>query len=151
MKSETQKPQNRSSSLLSREENEFVFRLLGSRCQSLATAVIQLFLTDPPDHSQWRKRDAGVLCLVKDHTKRSYFFRIYCLSRHCCVWEHEVYNSLDYIEPYPWLHTFEAENAMAAFNFANVDEARSLRDILLERLESKKQRKGWFLFIIYFI
>lgn len=77
--------------------------------QALAIGVVQLFVTDPPDHSTWRRSDAGVLCLVKDNQQRSYFFRLYCLSRCEMVWEHEVYNSMVYKCPKLWLHTFEGE------------------------------------------
>nr|CAD7448328.1 unnamed protein product [Timema bartmani] len=179
--------EHRGSTLLQHEENEQIFRLLGSRCQTknltvasqiphrrrvkgnlpsalvsrdcagcsgslrdysdgcsldhtLATAVVQLFLTDPPDHSVWRRRDAGVLCLVKDNQRRSYFFRLFCLSRRQMVWEHEVYNSMDYKSPKPFLHTFEAEECIAAFNFAQEEEAIVLRNILLQKLEAKKRR-----------
>lgn len=66
-------------------------------------------MTDPPDHSAWRRSDAGVLCLVKDNQRRSYFFRLYCLTRCEMVWEHEVYNSMVYQCPKMWLHTFEGE------------------------------------------
>ncbi|CAG2056445.1 unnamed protein product [Timema podura] len=132
--------EHRGSTLLQHEENEQIFRLLGSRCQTLATAVVQLFLTDPPDHSVWRRRDAGVLCLVKDNQRRSYFFRLFCLSRRQMVWEHEVYNTMDYKSPKPFLHTFEAEECIAAFNFAQEEEAIVLRNILLQKLEAKKRR-----------
>nr|CAD7260169.1 unnamed protein product [Timema shepardi] len=107
---------------------------------TLATAVVQLFLTDPPDHSAWRRRDSGVLCLVKDNQRRSYFFRLFCLSRRQMVWEHEVYNTMDYKSPKPFLHTFEAEECIAAFNFAQEEEAIVLRNILLQKLEAKKRR-----------
>nr|CAD7200978.1 unnamed protein product [Timema douglasi] len=108
--------------------------------KTLATAVVQLFLTDPPDHSAWRRRDSGVLCLVKDNQRRSYFFRLFCLSRRQMVWEHEVYNTMDYKSPKPFLHTFEAEECIAAFNFAQEEEAIVLRNILLQKLEAKKRR-----------
>lgn len=66
---------SRESRLLSKEENALLFSFLGVKCESKATSVVQLFLTDPPHHNQWKKKDAGVMCLVKDHPKRSYFFR----------------------------------------------------------------------------
>ncbi|RVE52068.1 hypothetical protein evm_003346, partial [Chilo suppressalis] len=108
---------------------------------SLATAVVQLFTTEGPSHLEWRKKDTGVLCLIKDNSKRSYFFRIYCLYRKSLVWEHEVYMEIEYKSPRPYLHTFEAEEYMTAFNFASEDEARVLRNILIEKIELRKQRR----------
>ncbi|XP_045457076.1 neural Wiskott-Aldrich syndrome protein-like [Melitaea cinxia] len=134
--------ENRTSVLLSRDENDQVFSLIGPKCQSLATAVVQLFTTEGPAHSEWKKKDTGVLCLIKDNSKRSYFFRIYCLYRKAMIWEHEVYLQIDYKSPRPYLHTFEAEEYMTAFNFANEDEARTLRNILIEKIELRKRRRA---------
>ncbi|CAF4896841.1 unnamed protein product [Pieris macdunnoughi] len=133
--------ENRPSVLLSREENEQVFSLIGPKCQSLATAVVQLFTTEGPGHTEWKKKDTGVLCLIKDNAKRSYFFRIYCLYRKTMIWEHEVYMQIEYRSPRPYLHTFEAEEYMTAFNFANEEEARVLRNILIEKIEMRKKRR----------
>ncbi|CAH2267810.1 jg5747 [Pararge aegeria aegeria] len=133
--------ENRPSVLLTRDENDQVFGLIGPKCQSLATAVVQLFTTEGPGHSEWKKKDTGVLCLIKDNSKRSYFFRIYCLYRKAMIWEHEVYLQIEYKSPRPYLHTFEAEDYMTAFNFANEDEARVLRDILNEKIKLRKQRR----------
>ncbi|KPJ17824.1 Neural Wiskott-Aldrich syndrome protein [Papilio machaon] len=133
--------EHRPSTLLSRDENEQVFSLIGPKCQSLATAVVQLFTTEGPAHSEWKKKDTGVLCLIKDNGRRSYFFRIYCLYRKAMIWEHEVYLQIEYKSPRPYLHTFEAEDYMTAFNFANEDEAKILRDTLIEKIELRKQRR----------
>ncbi|GFG33499.1 hypothetical protein Cfor_04970 [Coptotermes formosanus] len=127
--------------LLTRDESEQVYHLLGSRCQCLAAGVVQLFVTDPPDHSTWRRSDAGVLCLVKDNQQRSYFFRLYCLTRCEMVWEHEVYNSMVYQCPKVWLHTFEGEDCIVAFNFAHENDARNIEAVLNQKLEAKKQRR----------
>lgn len=133
--------EHRTTNLLSREENEQVFSLIGPKCQSLATTVVQLFTTEGPAHSEWKKRDTGVLCLIKDNGKRSYFFRIYCLYRKAMIWEHEVYMQIEYKNPRPYLHTFEAEEYMTAFNFANEEEAQILKKILIEKIELRKTRR----------
>ncbi|XP_059488828.1 actin nucleation-promoting factor WASL-like [Neocloeon triangulifer] len=135
------KIQNIPSRLLNDAENEQVFKLLGHKCQTMATAVVQLFSSEPPHHSSWVQRDCGVLCLVKDNIRRSYFFRVYCLTRRILIWEQEVYNHIDYKSPKPYLHTFEAEDGITAFNFADEDEAYRLRTALLQKMETKRQRK----------
>jgi hypothetical protein len=40
-----------------------------------------------------------------------------------------------------WLHTFEGEHCIVAFNFAHEDEARNIRTVLNQKLDAKKQRK----------
>ncbi|XP_050684772.1 actin nucleation-promoting factor WASL-like [Leptidea sinapis] len=133
--------ENKPSILLTREENEQVFSLIGPKCLSLATSVVQLFTTEGPGHTEWKKKDTGVLCLIKDNSKRSYFFRIYCLYRRAMIWEHEVYMQIDYRSPRPYLHTFEAEEYMTALNFASEDEAMKLRNIVIDKIETRKHRR----------
>ncbi|XP_057335244.1 actin nucleation-promoting factor WASL-like [Microplitis mediator] len=127
--------------LLKPEENEEIFRLIGNRCQCLAAGVIQLYLTEPPEHREWIKKNTGIITLIRDNPKRSYFLRLYCLQRKAMLWEQELYNSMDYNAPLTYFHTFEGEECMAAFNFANETEAVIMRNIILERLNSNKQRR----------
>ena len=121
---------NKPSSLLSHEENDQLFKLIGSRCkvkafkfhyyelvhqffflllQSMASAVVQVCFADPPNRGQWNKRHCGVLCFIKDNNKRSYFFRVYCLDRQSILWEQELYSSFEYCAPRPYFHTFEGD------------------------------------------
>lgn len=86
-----------------------VYDLFVSSFQPLVTTVVQVFQTGAPDHGSWRKRDSGVLVLVKDNSRRSYFFRLYCITRRQLVWEHEVYSNMEYNTPKPFFHMFEAE------------------------------------------
>lgn len=61
----------------------------------MATAVVQLYVTKSPDHSSWIKRSTGIVCFVRDSTKRSYFIRIYCLLKNKLIWEEEMYKSIN--------------------------------------------------------
>ena len=79
-------------------------------------------------------------------------FRLYCLSRKALVWENELYNSLEYTAPRAWLHTFEAESCMAAFNFADEEEANHFQNEVLRTLASKNQKqigKNFFFFLLH--
>lgn len=119
---------NKSSCLLSFEENQQISRLLGIRCQvcivvshfesvfvlffgsqTLSTSVVQLYVTQHPHHSQWMKKCTGVLCFVKDNIRKNYFFRIFCLKKNNMLWEHEMYNNMEYLVLCPYLHSFEGE------------------------------------------
>ena len=57
------------------------------------------------------------------------------------LWEHEVYNAMDYKAPLSYFHTFEAEDCMTAFNFASETDAVTLRNILLDKLNAKRQKR----------
>ncbi|KAK5647025.1 hypothetical protein RI129_005489 [Pyrocoelia pectoralis] len=133
--------ENKKCSLISQEENDQVCGLLGVRCQTLATTVVQLYITEPPHHMQWIKKDTGILCFVKDNFRKNYFFRIYCLKRNNMVWEQEVYNNLEYISPQDFFHSFEGEGYMVAFNFASSMEAKELKIVVDRKLQAKKKRE----------
>jgi hypothetical protein len=100
---------SKSSTYLSGEENDLVFRLLGRRCQSQCTTVAQLYQTEAPTHCRWMKRHTGALCFVKDNAKRSYYARMFCLMNHEVVWEQEMYDTVEINRVKPYLLTFEGQ------------------------------------------
>lgn len=132
--------ENQASSLLSTEENLQVFKLLGSRCQTIATTVVQLF-TAPPNSLQWFKKDTGVLCFVKDFNKKNYFFRLFSLKRNQLAWETEIYNNMEYSEAAPFFHTFEGDDCIVAFNFANLPEANEFKAVVKSKIAAKKRKE----------
>ena len=44
--------------------------------QSLATAVVQVYMAVPTDRDRWTKQHVGVATLSKDNGKRTYFLRV---------------------------------------------------------------------------
>jgi len=66
---------NISSKLLSSEENSLIFSKIGLRSCSIATAVVQLFLTPRGQH-QWRLKTTGVACFVRDSARRGFFIQV---------------------------------------------------------------------------
>lgn len=125
--------ENKKSLLLSDEENATIFSMLGRKCFSLSTAIVELLLTEHP-HIKWTHRCYGVVCFVKDNPKRSYFIRVYDLIQSEPVWEQELYNTFEYREQRPFFHSFEAENCMAGLNFSNENEARHFADTVKGKL-----------------
>ncbi|CAH1724118.1 actin nucleation-promoting factor WASL-like [Aphis gossypii] len=128
------------SQLLSKDENESVLQLLGPKCQSLAMAVVQFFSTDGPEGTEWRQKNFGILCFVRDPNRKSYYFRLYCPIRHQLLWEHEMYNGLLYQSPTKFFHCFEAEECIVGFNFASEDEATLFEETVIN-LQRKKREK----------
>lgn len=100
---------SKSSTYLSSEENELVFRLVGRRCVTQCTTVAQMYTTEGPSHSRWIRKHTGALCFVKDNAKRSYYCRIYCLVKHELLWEQEMYDTIDIARTRPYLLTFEGQ------------------------------------------
>ena len=65
--------------------------LVGNRCQTLATTVVQVYRSEVPGHSyRWNKRTCGVVCFVKDNLKRSYYIRVFDMDRQALVFDQEI-------------------------------------------------------------
>ncbi|XP_022238301.1 neural Wiskott-Aldrich syndrome protein-like isoform X2 [Limulus polyphemus] len=130
---------NEPSLLLSPDENRLLFTLLGKSCRSLATAVVQVFLSEPPQHCQWLKHCCGVACFVKDSTRRSYFIRVYDMDKKKGAWQQELYLEFAYKAPQPYFHTFEADNCQAGLNFADQKEAHLFQKAVNDKIQSRLQ------------
>jgi neural Wiskott-Aldrich syndrome protein len=79
---------------------------IGNNCQSLCTTVAQLY---EANNSRWVIKYAGILCFIKDRSKKSYFMRMYCLRSLKTLWEHEIYNELEIDRVRPFLLEFEGQ------------------------------------------
>ncbi|CAJ0940705.1 unnamed protein product [Ranitomeya imitator] len=110
-----------------------------SHPQTLATTVVQLLLSPSNDH--WIKQSCGVVCLVKDNPKRSYFIRIYDIMEEKLIWEQELFQQLMYLTPCPYFHTFPSDECQAGLNFANEEEAEIFRAVVEEKLQKRQHRQ----------
>lgn len=134
------KPENKKSQLLYDDENALIFSLLGRKCWSLSTAVIQLLLSRPPDHLKWDIKCTGVVCFVRDNPKRSYFIRVYDFDRKMLIWEQELYTSFEYRCHKPVFHIFEAHDCMAGLYFADLHEAKHFSDTIIAKIDFRKKK-----------
>ena len=62
-----------SSENLSLDENQKVLKMLGNRKESVSTAVVQLLFAS---NGTWELQVTGVVCFVKDSSRRGYFFEV---------------------------------------------------------------------------
>ncbi|KAI8118358.1 Wiskott-Aldrich syndrome protein [Lucilia cuprina] len=132
---------NASSSLLTPDENEAVFRMLGRKCQTLNTAVVQIYKTEASAHSHWKKKYTGVVCFVKDSAIRSYFLRAYCLIKHELIWEHELYDEMKINKARPFLITFEGQDGHVGLNFVSEEECASFYSVVNSTIETRNRKK----------
>ncbi|XP_072311020.1 WASP like actin nucleation promoting factor b isoform X2 [Eucyclogobius newberryi] len=132
------RPANAGSMLLTPQENECLFNHLGRKCNSLSSAVVQVFTADR--NSAWSKRCCGVACLVKDNPQRSYFIRTFDLKDGKVLFEQELYNSFSLAPSKPYFITFAGDTCQVGLNFAHEEEAKQFRRNVLD-LVGRKQRK----------
>uniref|UniRef100_A0A8C5RRE9 WASP actin nucleation promoting factor n=1 Tax=Laticauda laticaudata TaxID=8630 RepID=A0A8C5RRE9_LATLA len=140
-KTEGRAPQeNVPSCLLEDLENHQVFELLGRKCTTMVTTVVQLFLALPQSSRNWFKQSSGVLCFVKDVPKRSYFIRLFDLKQKKMIWEQELYNQMVYVAPTTFFHTFFGDECSVGLNFANEQEAQCFQQMVEEKIQKRNQR-----------
>lgn len=132
---------NAASSLLTQDENDAVFKLLGKKCQTLNTAVVQIYKTEGSAHAHWKKRHTGVVCFVKDSSIRSYFMRAYCLIKNELIWEHEIYDDMEVVKSRPFLLTFEGSDGHVGLNFVSEEECDSFFRIVDATIETRNRKR----------
>lgn len=113
--------------LLSARENALIATLLRPHCKAVASTVAQLFFASDvvPQALGWKYEGCGVVCLTEDHSKQSFFLRLYCVKRAKLLWEQELYTPFKYSAPRPFFHTFPADDCQAGLNFADEKEAEA--------------------------
>ncbi|CAB1336487.1 unnamed protein product [Coregonus sp. 'balchen'] len=116
------------SSLLSPQENERLEDLLGRRCASLATAVVQLFMALPHSPTCWSLQHTGVACFVKDNKGQ-------------LTWDQELYNQMVYHCPRPFFHAFAADDCQVGLNFVNEQEAETFLNAVEDKI-NQRNRQG---------
>ncbi|CAM2110000.1 unnamed protein product [Caretta caretta] len=132
--------ENVASHLLLDHENQQVFELLGRKCTTLATSVAQLYWALPPNSQVWGKQGCGVLCLVKDNPRRSYFIRLFNIKERRLTWEMELSSQLVYSAVTPYFHTFPGDECQAGLNFADEAEAHNFYTLVQEKVQKQQQR-----------
>ncbi|XP_061423263.1 actin nucleation-promoting factor WAS-like isoform X1 [Lethenteron reissneri] len=142
---------NVGSSFLNAEQNEILFSLLGHKCTTLVSTMVIVFLHEG---GQWMRKHYGVVCFVKDGSKKSYFIRVYSvgdsrqeesgnggpatresgLKEHGLLWEQELEKTLKYKAAHEIFHTVYSKDKKAALCFENEAEAADFKTIVIEKL-----------------
>ncbi|KAK1151422.1 hypothetical protein AOXY_G32648 [Acipenser oxyrinchus oxyrinchus] len=137
----SQAQENWPSSLLSSQENDKLFELLGRRCVSLASTVVQLCMALPNSRDHWSRQHCGVVCFVKDNPKRSYFIRLYDITEGTLIWEQELYNQFEYSARAPFFHSFSGDDCQVGLNFANENEAETFKANVEQKINQRLNRQ----------
>uniref|UniRef100_A0A8C7PM20 Wiskott-Aldrich syndrome protein-like n=1 Tax=Oncorhynchus mykiss TaxID=8022 RepID=A0A8C7PM20_ONCMY len=128
------------SSLLSPQENERLEDLLGRRCASLATAVVQLYMALPHSPTCWSLQHTGVACFTKDNPRRSYFIRLFDVKKGQLTWEQELYNQMIYHSPRPFFHAFAADDCQVGLNFVNEQESETFLCAVEDKINQRNRQ-----------
>jgi len=104
------------------KELSMVQSALGSNCQILMTTIARLYISTG---SEWKYMNKmGALALVTE--RGSNYFKMVDLKSRSIIFDQELYEAFDYQKPRPFFHTFELDDCVAGFSFANENEASQL-------------------------
>ncbi|XP_018007946.1 neural Wiskott-Aldrich syndrome protein [Hyalella azteca] len=134
-------PPNARSSLLSEEENQTLFKLVGNRVTILAAAVVQVFTTKPPNHNDWVKAHCGVATFSKDSYRRSHYIQVYDVISGVKLFEQELYQNLTYDNSLPFFHQFQGDDSVIGLSFADETEAASFYKVYQDRNLAKQRKR----------
>ncbi|TKR60706.1 hypothetical protein L596_027910 [Steinernema carpocapsae] len=134
------KPANTGSNLLTDDENQRLYVLLGGDSVSLAAGVVQLLATDG-DHSRWQAKNIGVVSLVKDYNRRVYVLKLFEIYKQTSPWEQILYKNfrVKTNSIHQELLTFEGDYCMYGLNFSSRDEAVNFKVHLDKRYEQEQK------------
>ncbi|KAJ3586124.1 hypothetical protein NHX12_012525 [Muraenolepis orangiensis] len=128
------------SGLLTPQEKGKMEELLGRKCSSIATAVVQLFMALPHSPSTWSLQHTGVVSFVKDNPQRSYFIRVFDLKAGCQCWEQEIYTQFVYNSSVSYFHTFTSDDCQVGLNFASPQGAEIFQRVVEEKINQRSNR-----------
>lgn len=105
------KGQQNFSNNLTPKEKESVYRLFGEGCRSLCAVKASIYINE----NQWFKKYSGILCIIKDNIRRSYFCRMYRWTIKRMVWEQEIINDIKIEKVRPYMVEFQGSVSLKLF------------------------------------
>ncbi|XP_067248453.1 uncharacterized protein [Chanodichthys erythropterus] len=126
---------NIGSILLTQEENEVLFSLLGRKCISLCSAVVHVYGAD-----RSLKKCSGVACLVKDCLYRSYFIRVFDIKEGKILFDQDLTSNFTINSSRSDFITFDGDVYQFSLNFVSEEEAKRFRSAANELLRKTGKR-----------
>uniref|UniRef100_A0A158R5Q1 WH1 domain-containing protein n=1 Tax=Syphacia muris TaxID=451379 RepID=A0A158R5Q1_9BILA len=122
---------NEGSAWLTYDENQNIFKLLGSRTHTLATGFGELLMHDQSNPG-WNKMETGAICYVFDSSRKKYSVRLIDPGLNnntpCEKWRVFITKETDFEKRHPNLVTFalpEDVDLLYGLNFSYKEEAEA--------------------------
>ncbi|KAI8050814.1 hypothetical protein BDF22DRAFT_734854 [Syncephalis plumigaleata] len=133
-----------SATLPNTEDKAAIKKALPSKVNKILTATVARLYVAYPDPEVWTYTGLmGAIVLLRDQSRNNaFFFRLVDLMNgQGVLWEQELYNDFYYHQDKPFFHTFEIDNALAGFAFADEHEAGVFYKKVIGRESAKLARK----------
>eukprot|EP01119_Soliformovum_irregulare_P020839 TRINITY_DN6814_c0_g1_i1.p1 TRINITY_DN6814_c0_g1~~TRINITY_DN6814_c0_g1_i1.p1 ORF type:complete len:399 (-),score=112.66 TRINITY_DN6814_c0_g1_i1:57-1220(-) len=107
---------------LDSSERNLVQNSLGTSCTVHSTSVVKVYFANKG--SSWTEHCLGAAAIVTDKIANSHFLKVIDLTTKKVSFSQELYNHFEYQEARSFFHTFETEDDVAGFSFADEGDAQ---------------------------
>ncbi|OAK98146.1 WH1-domain-containing protein [Phaeosphaeriaceae sp. SRC1lsM3a] len=123
-------------SILSDEDKQTVKRTVPKSANKIhAVAVAKLYIAYPDRHRWTYTGFQGAAVLANDLVGNTFWLKLVDISpsNRGVIWDQEIYDTFSYNQDRVFFHTFELEDCLAAFSFADEKEAKTFKKKLDDR------------------
>ncbi|CDR99092.1 related to Neural Wiskott-Aldrich syndrome protein [Sporisorium scitamineum] len=117
-----------SSSTISSSDKSKVKSAIPSSSNKIITATVGRVYAAHPSPSSWSYTGVeGAIAFVRDLVKATFYFKVVDLKgTRGVIWEHEFYEGFQYNQDRTFFHSFEGDECLIGFSFADEGEANDL-------------------------
>ncbi|KAI0700298.1 hypothetical protein BC835DRAFT_1451484 [Cytidiella melzeri] len=116
------------SSAISSDDKAKIKAAIPNSTNKILTAAVARIYYAYPDPRQWSYSGLqGALALAKDSSRGAHVFKLVdIMGTGGIVWEHELYEGLEYNQDRPFFYSFSGDECMIGLVFADEGEAKTL-------------------------
>ena len=133
-----------SSSTISSSDKSKVKSAIPSSSNKIITATVGRVYVAHPSPSQWSYTGVeGAIAFVRDLSKATFYFKVVDLKgTRGVIWEHEFYEGFQYNQDRTFFHSFEGDECLIGFSFADESEASDLFKKVSNRSKYAKSKSS---------
>lgn len=131
-----------SSSTISSSDKSKVKSAIPSSSNKIITATVGRVYA--AHSSQWNYAGVeGAVAFVRDQAKSTFYFKVVDLKgTRGVIWEHELYDGFSYNQDRTFFHSFEGDDCVIGFSFADESEANELFKKVSNRSKYAKSKSS---------
>ncbi|EPQ31071.1 uncharacterized protein PFL1_01260 [Pseudozyma flocculosa PF-1] len=133
-----------SSSTISSSDKSKVKSAIPSSTNKIITATVGRVYATSPNPLKWDYAGIeGAIAFVRDLSKATFYFKVVDLKgTRGVIWQHELYDGFTYNQDRTFFHSFEGDECMVGFSFADETEAGDLFKKVSNRAKYAKSKSA---------
>ncbi|PWN48801.1 WH1-domain-containing protein [Violaceomyces palustris] len=133
-----------SSSTITSSDKSKVKSSIPSSANKIITATVGRVYAAYPSPSKWSFIGIeGAIAFVRDLNKATFYFKVVDLKgTRGVIWEHELYDGFQYNQDRTFFHSFEGDDCLVGFSFADESEAGDFFKKVTNRAKYAKSKSS---------